>query len=83
VFLINILKTWRGPRNAPADPWNGATLECLEVLETLKTGLSALQATGQLARRDLPLLDHMLEVALEDRPVQIPYQRFFKAPLRP
>jgi len=27
VFLINIIKTWRGPKNAPADPWNGATLE--------------------------------------------------------
>jgi cytochrome c oxidase subunit 1 len=27
VFLYNILKTWAGPRNAPADPWNGATLE--------------------------------------------------------
>ena len=27
VFLINIFKTWRGPSNAPADPWNGATLE--------------------------------------------------------
>ena len=27
VFLINILQTWRKPRNAPADPWNGATLE--------------------------------------------------------
>jgi cytochrome c oxidase subunit I len=27
VFLINIYKTWRGPRNAPADPWNAATLE--------------------------------------------------------
>jgi cytochrome c oxidase subunit 1 len=27
IFLINIIKTWRGPRNAPADPWNGATLE--------------------------------------------------------
>ncbi len=27
VFLINIFKTSRGPRNAPADPWNGATLE--------------------------------------------------------
>jgi cytochrome c oxidase subunit 1 len=27
IFLINIVKTWRGPRNAPADPWNGATLE--------------------------------------------------------
>ena len=27
IFLINILKTWRGPANAPADPWGGATLE--------------------------------------------------------
>jgi cytochrome c oxidase subunit I len=27
VFLINIFRTWRGPANAPADPWNGATLE--------------------------------------------------------
>ena len=27
VFLINIVRTWRGPRNAPADPWNAATLE--------------------------------------------------------
>ena len=27
VFLVNVLQTWRKPRNAPADPWNGATLE--------------------------------------------------------
>jgi len=27
VFLYNIFKTARGPRNAPADPWDGATLE--------------------------------------------------------
>jgi cytochrome c oxidase subunit I len=27
VFLFNIYKTWRAGRNAPADPWNGATLE--------------------------------------------------------
>ncbi len=27
VFLINVLKTWRAGRSAPADPWNGATLE--------------------------------------------------------
>jgi cytochrome c oxidase subunit I len=27
IFLINIIKTSRQPRNAPADPWNGATLE--------------------------------------------------------
>ena len=27
VFLVNIFQTWRKPANAPADPWNGATLE--------------------------------------------------------
>ena len=27
VFLVNVFQTWRKPRNAPADPWNGATLE--------------------------------------------------------
>jgi cytochrome c oxidase subunit 1 len=29
VFIYNILKAWRGPANAPADPWRGATLEWL------------------------------------------------------
>jgi cytochrome c oxidase subunit 1 len=27
IFIINALRAWRGPANAPADPWNGATLE--------------------------------------------------------
>jgi len=27
VFLYNIWKTWRSKERAPADPWNGATLE--------------------------------------------------------
>jgi cytochrome c oxidase subunit 1 len=27
VFLWNIFQAWRKPANAPADPWNGATLE--------------------------------------------------------
>ncbi|MEZ4585023.1 MAG: cytochrome c oxidase subunit I [Gemmatimonadales bacterium] len=27
IFIINILKTWRGKADAPADPWHGATLE--------------------------------------------------------
>jgi cytochrome c oxidase subunit 1 len=27
VFMFNIFQTWRKPANAPADPWNGATLE--------------------------------------------------------
>jgi cytochrome c oxidase subunit 1 len=27
VFLVNVFRTSRTPRNAPGDPWNGATLE--------------------------------------------------------
>ena len=27
IFLYNVIKTWRKPATAPADPWNGATLE--------------------------------------------------------
>jgi cytochrome c oxidase subunit I len=27
VFLVNVFQAWRKPANAPADPWNGATLE--------------------------------------------------------
>ena len=26
-FMWNLIRTWRGPANAPADPWGGATLE--------------------------------------------------------
>ena len=58
---------------------NGATLECLEILETLRVGLAALETSGKIARGDLPFLDHMLEVALDDRPVKLPYERFFRA----
>jgi len=59
---------------------NGATLECLEILETLRTGLSEWQSKSHFRLSDLPFLSHMLEVALDDRPVDIPYQQFFKAP---
>jgi cytochrome c oxidase subunit 1 len=27
VFIVNVIRTWRGPADAPADPWGGATLE--------------------------------------------------------
>ncbi|HWZ89211.1 MAG TPA: hypothetical protein VNW92_10185 [Polyangiaceae bacterium] len=58
---------------------NGATLECLEILETLRVGLGVLERTGRLERGSLPLLEHMIEVALDDQPVAIPYPRFFTA----
>jgi glycerol-3-phosphate dehydrogenase (NAD(P)+) len=56
----------------------GATLECLEILETLRAGLAVFEATGKLERGALPFLDHMLSVALDDQPVLIPYGSFFK-----
>ncbi|MES1175912.1 MAG: hypothetical protein ABUL62_16445 [Myxococcales bacterium] len=61
---------------------NGATLECLEILETLRAGLTVFESVGKLARGELPFLDHMLSVALDDQPVSIPYGSFFRE-LRP
>ena len=58
-------------------------LECLEILETLRVGTDALLRAGQLGQGELPFLDHMIEVALGDQPVAIPYPRFFTAPRRP
>ena len=69
-------------RNGAISAMNGATLECLEILETLRRGLGVLEASGALALADVPFLDHMLQVALDDAPVDIPYASFFKA-LRP
>src|SRR5450432_3933326 len=51
-------------RDAAIAAMNGATLECLEILDTLRVGLAFLQRAGQLEAGGLPLLDHMLEVAL-------------------
>lgn len=61
---------------------NGATLECLEILATLRTGFGALERAGRFALADFPLLDHLIAVALDDAPVAIPYARFFKSPHR-
>ncbi len=56
---------------------NGATLECLEILETLRAGIAELERQGRLALGELPFLEHMIDVALHDAPVRIPYERFF------
>ncbi len=66
-------------RSGAISAMNGATLECLEILETLRRGLAALEASGTLSLSELPFLEHMLQVALDDAPVDIPYAKFFKA----
>lgn len=55
----------------------GATLECLDILAVLRAALPAYERRGQLALADLPLLLHLMEVALDGRPVAMPFERFF------
>jgi glycerol-3-phosphate dehydrogenase (NAD(P)+) len=55
----------------------GATLECLDILRVLAHALPALEARGVARRGDLPLLDHLIDVALAGRPVDVPFGRFF------
>jgi glycerol-3-phosphate dehydrogenase (NAD(P)+) len=54
----------------------GATLECLEILEVLRAALPVLEARGELAPRDLPLLRHLIAVALEGAPIAMPFGEF-------
>jgi glycerol-3-phosphate dehydrogenase (NAD(P)+) len=58
----------------------GATLECLEILGSMREALDS-GSLGALRRADLPLLAHLIEVALEHRPVDLPLARFFR-PIR-
>lgn len=54
----------------------GATLECLEILAVLRRAVPALEASGRLAPGSLPLLSHLMEVALDGAPVALPITRF-------
>ena len=55
----------------------GATLECLEILSVMEAGWRA-GALGTLGDDDLPLLGHLIAVALHGAPVDLPLARFFK-----
>ncbi|HEY6725057.1 MAG TPA: hypothetical protein VI197_13565 [Polyangiaceae bacterium] len=54
----------------------GATLECLEILGVLRRALPALKAAGAVREGQLPLLEHMMAVALDDAPVAMPFAAF-------
>jgi glycerol-3-phosphate dehydrogenase (NAD(P)+) len=51
----------------------GATLECLEILRTLRAAI----AHGLLAPGALPLAEHLSAVALDGAPIAMPFERFF------
>ena len=54
----------------------GATLECLEVLRELDRAVSHFDKAGRTNADDLPLLRHLMDVALRGAPVAMPFARF-------
>jgi hypothetical protein len=56
----------------------GATLECLDILRVMRAALPALRAHGEIGADSAPLLEHMAEVALDGKPVLVPFPRFFR-----
>ena len=61
------------------DKMAGATLECLEILEVLRAALARPSLGSRFTEKDLPLLRHMIAVALEGEPVALPLSKFFGA----
>jgi len=57
----------------------GATLECLEILEVLRSALPVLEASGALQASELPLLRQLIAVALDGAPIAMPFGAFVGA----
>ncbi|GMV14904.1 MAG: glycerol-3-phosphate dehydrogenase [NAD(P)+] [Polyangiaceae bacterium] len=55
----------------------GATLECLDILRVMRAALPSLRALGAIGQNSVPLLEHLAEVALDGKPVAVPFARFF------
>ncbi len=55
----------------------GATLECLDILEVMRSAITAWRGAGLLTEAELPLLRHLAAVALDDAPVDVPLAEFF------
>ena len=57
---------------------HGATLECLEILATLRRALDRFTAKRRIDAYDFPLTRHLAEIALDGAPLAMPFERFFK-----
>ena len=70
---------WLGlglPLSAAIEKMEGATLECLEVLRELECALLHFDAHGRTQPGELPLLRHLLDVALRGAAVSMPFASF-------
>jgi glycerol-3-phosphate dehydrogenase (NAD(P)+) len=65
-------------RDRAVEQMRGATLECLDVLATLRDALPALERRGAIQPGALPLLDHLVAVGLDGVDVNMPFERFYR-----
>ncbi|MSP26811.1 MAG: glycerol-3-phosphate dehydrogenase [Myxococcales bacterium] len=56
---------------------DGATLECLEILVVMRRALAGYRGRGELGEGELPLLEHLMSVALDGAAVAMPFAKFF------
>jgi len=54
----------------------GATLEALDILGTMREALPLLERRGLSTSNDLPLLQHLIAVALDGVQVKVPFEKF-------
>jgi glycerol-3-phosphate dehydrogenase (NAD(P)+) len=62
--------------SAAVSAMEGATLECLEILEVLRAALPVLETQEKLGARELPLLRQLIAVALDGAPIAMPFAEF-------
>jgi len=56
---------------------DGATLECLEILDVMRRALPEYEARLEIGASELPLLRKLIAIALDDAPVEMPFDSFF------
>ncbi len=54
----------------------GATLECLDILDVMRRALDSFDTRGITEKRELPLLRHLCDVA-QGKPLEMPFENFF------
>jgi glycerol-3-phosphate dehydrogenase (NAD(P)+) len=55
----------------------GETLESVEIITRISRLLPRLEQKGVAQSRDFPLMRHLIEIILHDKPVDLPWEQFF------
>lgn len=64
-------------RDQAVQAMQGATLECLDIIQVMHQAVTAFEGAGRLPHGNLPLLRHMTEVVQDGAAVNVPFTRFF------